>query len=201
MNNTAYAKTFVDPDAWIDRFAGSMSTRFPTTRLAMNLVDGLGHPPHMVETGCIRMLDDWGAGYSTYLWGRFCQERSGSIITIDYSAANMEVCKRATAAFSDVITYVVEDSLTALAKLDKKIDLLYLDSMDVPLAGEYDIKICQEHNLKEMLLAEPLLHEKSVVLIDDHMSNGGKGLLTRDYLISRGWTLIYALQQLVFIKR
>lgn len=193
-------KDFLEHHSWIDRYEQQMSFRYPTMRTALNLLYQLNRPVTIVETGTVRQVDDWGAGYSTFIWGQFCQNEGGMCTTIDISEHNMEVCRKVTEPYKNFITYVVEDSLTALAKLNEPIDLLYLDSLDVPLEAGADLRPCQEHNLKELQIAEHLLHSESLVLIDDNFENGGKGKLTKAYLREKGWRALMFHQQCLFMR-
>jgi predicted O-methyltransferase YrrM len=189
---------FLESDSWFDEmFREKSSRRFSTFRVALNLL--YQQPNHrIVETGTTRMVDDYGAGYSTYIFGQFVKRYGGHIITIDIEPRNMDVCRMITDEFHDQITYVIDDSLRSLPLITEKIDLLYLDSLDLPLEG--DASEAQTHNLKEFKLVEHLLHEKSIVLIDDNDFNGGKPLLTKKYLKERGWRVLLNEQQSLWIR-
>lgn len=182
---------------WLEKYKTSMSFRYPTFKIALDLLIDL--PQHrIVETGCVRLKDDWGAGYSTMLFGEFCKLNGGSLITIDNTEHHMNICKELTKEYSLYIEYLLGDSLTEFHKIQHKIDLLYLDSFDLDLVG--DRLPSQEHNLKEFKTAEPLLHEKSIVLIDDCFDGDGKPKLTKQYMINNGWNVLYESQQIVFTK-
>lgn len=192
MNN------FLAYHSWFDEaFETNLRGRYFTFRIALNL---LYQQPNrnIVETGCVRFFNDYGGGNSTYIFGNFVYVYGGHLTTIDISTENMEVCKMVTAKFAKDIDYIVDDSLSALTKLDKPIDLLYLDSLDVPETG--DATKGQEHNLAEFKLAEHLLREGSIVLIDDNnMENGGKSRLTKEYLKEKGWREILDIYQAIWI--
>jgi predicted O-methyltransferase YrrM len=193
MNN------FLEYHSWFDEtFETKLRGRYFTFRIALNLL--LQQPNrNIVETGCIRFLNDFGGGNSTMIFASFVNLYGGHLTTIDISPENMDICKSVTANFAKNIDYIVDNSLSALAKLDKPIDLLYLDSLDVPEVG--DATEGQEHNLKEFKIAEHLLHTGSLLLIDDNnMDNGGKSRLTKDYVVSKGWKLILNFDQSLWIK-
>jgi predicted O-methyltransferase YrrM len=190
---------FLEYNSWFDEmFRAKLASRYPTFRVALNLLYQL--PLHrIVETGTIRRARDYSAGYSTFVFGHFVKRYGGKITTIDIDSRHMNVCKRVTAEFADWIEYVVDDSLHALSLLHEPIDLLYLDSLDTPI--RHDATHAQLHNLKEFKLAEPLLHEKSIVLIDDNnFANGGKSRMTKHYLHEKGWRLLLNLRQSVWIR-
>jgi predicted O-methyltransferase YrrM len=190
---------FLEYNSWFDEmFRRKLSKRYPTFRAALNLLYQL--PSHqIVETGTIRKVRDYGAGYSTYLFGQFVKRYGGKVTTIDIDPGHINVCKRVTAEFAASIEYIVDDSLHALSLLREPIDLLYLDSLDTPVRG--DATNAQLHNLKEFKLAEPLLHEKSIVLIDDNnFANGGKSRMTKRYLQEKGWRVVLNMQQSFWIR-
>lgn len=190
---------FLEINSWFEEmFKEKSDSRFTTFRIALNLLYQM--PNHnIVETGTIRLPDDYGAGYSTYIFGQFVKHYGGHIITIDIEPRNMDVCRQVTDEFHDQITYIIDDSLNTLPQITDKIDLLYLDSLDTPLTG--DATEAQEHNLKEFKLVEHLLHEKSIVLIDDNgFENGGKPFLTKKYLMEKDWKVLINAQQTVWIK-
>jgi hypothetical protein len=182
-----------------DNFELFLRGRYYTMRIALNL---LSQQPgkNIVETGCVRRLMDYGGGNSTYIFGWFVSRYGGSLTTIDISLENIKVCMDCTIEFSKDIHYIAEDSLLALPKLSKPIDLLYLDSMDVP-EDNSDASEGQLHNLKELKAAEHLLHPGSLVLIDDNdMENGGKSAMTKKYLAENGYKLILNLDQSLWMK-
>ncbi len=184
----------------------------------------------ILETGTTRMKDDWGAGMSTLVFGDFCKQYGGKTYTVDISPQNIDMCKEITKDYSDHIEYVVSDSLFFFTQFKSSIDLLYLDSYDYPYGelldiygGKEDINEAakklrslttdeiiekhfniinpsQEHQLKELKLALPLLHEKSVILLDDNeLPGGGKTRLSREYLQSIGWIEVMSSQQSLWI--
>lgn len=184
---------------WFDlKYKAKSDGRYPTFKLALNLFIQRGGK-NILETGTTRQVEDYGAGYSTVLFGDLISTYGGHVWTIDLSQDNMDVCKLVTEPYKDNISYIVSDSHAYLALHKDPIDLLYLDSYDYPLDGT-DPTPCQEHQLKEFKLAEPNLHNKTIVLLDDNnFDNGGKTKLTKAYLLEKGWTCLLDLQQSIFI--
>lgn len=186
-------------DWFTKEFGDKLLSRFETQKIGLNILNQICEYPLMVETGTIRMKDDWGAGMSTLIFGRYLSEYGGSLITIDNSIENMDVCKSVTDIYKHNITYIVENSLDYIPKIIRKIDFLYLDSMDCPIEG--DASISQEHNLKEFLLCESKLSDIAVIMIDDvGLPNGGKAFLTHKYLSDNGYLLISKNQQSIWLK-
>jgi hypothetical protein len=173
--------------------------RFVTFHLALKMLYEVSDTPNIFETGCIRLENDFGAGYSTYIFGECISTFGGKLVTVDNTPSNMAICKSLTTQFKDNITYVTDNSLTLLRNYTEIIDLLYLDSYDCPVEG--DASLAQQHNLNEFMLAENKLHEKSLILIDDiGFANGGKAKLTHEYLKSNNYKMIHQHQQSLWTK-
>ena len=105
------------------------------------------------------------------------------------------------------MTLLADDSVTALqAYYGESIDLLYLDSeefkwMDVP-ATEFNPRPTQEHALREVKAALPLLHSQSMIVLDDcDLPFGGKCKLVVDLLRGRGWRVLRSAYQVVLVRR
>ena len=184
---------------WLEKYKKQMDSRYPSFKIAFDLLFQLpAH--HIVETGCIRLENDWGAGYSTILFGEFCELYGGQITSIDNDRNNLEISKKITIRYNHLIDYQESDSIQFLKSYDQSIDLLYLDSMDVPIHEGADRIPCQQHNLKEFQAAENKLHQHSIVLLDDYFNGNGKGRLTEQYMMKNGWRRILAYQQQLFVK-
>ena len=174
-------------------------SRFETFKLALGKVYEYTDTPLILETGTLRLEDDFGAGYSTYIFGECVSIFGGNLITVDVVENHMNVSKKLTDRFKYNIEYVLDDSVSFLNGFDQKIDLLYLDSMDCPIEG--DATIAQKHNLKEFLESEKNLHDNSVILIDDvNFPNGGKAKLTHEHLHNLNYNKLVSDQQSVWMK-
>ena len=148
----------------------------------------------IVETGCVREKNDFSAGYSSVLFGEFLERYGGRLHSVDISARNVEICRKLTRRYARFATCYQSDSVAFLTEwpaLSERtpIDLLYLDSLDYPLLGEFPREVSQEHCLGELDAALPSLAARAIVLIDDaDMPGGGKPLLARKRLVELGWT-------------
>jgi predicted O-methyltransferase YrrM len=184
---------------WLEKYRHSMSCRYWTFKAAFDLLYQM--PRHRIlETGCIRMENDWGAGCSTLLFGEFCELNGGRIMSVDLFPNHLETAKRLTAPYNHLIDYVESDSVAYLKTHPDQIDLLYLDSMDVPMHDGADRVPCQEHCLNEFKAAEDKLHAQSIVLIDDYFNGNGKGRLAEKYLMDNGWRRVFCFQQQLFVR-
>lgn len=111
-----------------------------------------------VETGCSAH-----GTKSTLLWDNFVNliNIDGKVISVDLDKnavnnTNMQVTKKTNVTCSD--------SLIFLPSLTEQIDFLYLDSYDVDFLNPL---LSAEHHLKEFNCVKHLLHNGSIVLIDD----------------------------------
>ncbi len=190
---------FLELNSWFDKkYREGLRGRFYTMRTALNLL--YLKPRHnIVETGCQRLPDDWGSGNSTYIFAEFVDMYRGHLSTIDINRENIDACKKITEQFAGRVEYFCADSLTILPAMTAPVDLLYLDSLDVPEIG--DASAGQRHNWEELKAAERLLAPGSIVLLDDNnMANGGKTKFTKLYLEARGFKLILDWDQSLWIK-
>ena len=152
--------------------------------------------PLIVETGTIRLEEDWdGAGYFTYLAGAYLSRHGGKLHSVDLLPENCEFARTATQAFGDTVTIHAHDSVAFLESFSEPIDVLYLDSLDTDEPGH------AEHAERELAAAWPKLHELSLIVIDDTpWQDGawiGKGSRVVPSLIEKGWNILYAGYQVV----
>lgn len=129
-----------------------------------DVFEALGPEPTIVETGTLRTPGNWaGDGQSTVLFDRYVCHCGGKVYSIDIDPKNSETTKPLV---SHCVTFIVEDSLKFLPRLEEPIDLLYLDSLDGNYPGT------QEHMLKEFQSARHCLRQGSILFIDDRSYKG-----------------------------
>lgn len=175
----------------------------------------LNKPISVVETGTMwnSLGDDQGA-FTMIFADLIKNYTGGKIITIDISEQHMNLCKENTKNFSDVIEYVVSDSVEYLSNLSKgfvkKIDLLYLDSFDLDMTDPLPSQI---HHLRELSSIYHNLSKNVSIAVDDNLMPNcwiewfvqnkhlgqekmiinsydkilGKGTLVDRFLLDNGW--------------
>lgn len=120
---------------FLDPYKDALDQRYPTMELALRLFAGRGGKT-IVETGSVRMAEDWGAGMSTVIFGEFVSKHGGHLWTVDNDSSHLATCRQLTAEYAAHITYCESDSVEFLAQWARRgsrpIDLLYLDSWDYP---------------------------------------------------------------------
>ena len=195
-------QNFINFDSWFNEFKTKPGGRYYTFKAALNLMLQQEDSRLILETGSVRQENDWTAGYSTYIFGRFCKQYDKQLFTIDSSSENLEMAKRVTSDFKDNITYVLSDSVAYLEKFSRPIDLLYLDSLDCPTEDGSDASAAQKHTLKELLSVYKQLTPYAGVMIDDNdWDNGGKSLLAKRYLFENNWRCVLDERQSLWIRR
>ena len=201
--NSLPMNNFIDiqRDYFFIKYFKKLDKRFWSFKIALNLF--LQRNGQIIlETGCIREKDDWGAGNSTMIFGEFCKKFDKQLITVDNDPEHLEFCEEETKDFRDHISYELSHSVDYIENLDMPIDLLFLDSLDCK-EGPYDENIeAQSYALEELKAALPNLHDKSIILIDDNLfANGGKTKLCKEYLQKHGWINLIDYKQTLWIKK
>lgn len=188
---------------WFDRTFGKRpADRLLTWRAALSLfVQRRGSV--LVESGCQRSVDDWGAGCSTRILGMLLKELGfGRLYSVDNSAEHLAVAKDVVGLdyTSDYVRFFLCDSVQFLSSFQDSIDFLYLDSLDYgptrPLVSN-----CQAHQLKELEAAFDKLSSRAVVLLDDNdLPFGGKTRLAKEFLAKHEWLCVLDWQQSLWVR-
>ena len=200
--NQSQIYEFLNWDSWFSEFKSKPGGRFWTFKSAIGLFLQIPNSKIIVETGCLRQNEDWGAGMSTYIFGRICKEYDKYLFTVDNDPEHLDMAKVVTKEFAEYINYNLDNSINFLQKFTRPIDLLYLDSLDCPLEEDADASIAQKHQLKELLSVYKLLTDHSVVLLDDNnWKNGGKTLLTKRFLFENNWKCVLDDRQSLWLKQ
>jgi hypothetical protein len=130
-------------DTWFQELYKELDGRYPSMKMALELMqDNVGdRDATIVETGCMRLANDWGAGQSTLVFCDYLNRYGGNLTSVDINMNNVKFCEKATEQYAHLRTMVCEDSVKYLENhpKDNKIDLLYLDSWDYPYFELLDI--------------------------------------------------------------
>lgn len=191
-------------DKYKDKLRNNGKDRYPTMQLALNWFEANGGTT-IVETGCVRQKDDFGAGMSTVLFGEYAKahpyqkfvnadgwtvSEGVQFYSIDISPENIATAEELTKGLP--VLFIRGDSVDALSVFSESIDLLYLDSRDCDPNPATNNDLPQAHQLAEFQAAEQWLYEGSCVLLDDcGFENGGKCGLLKPYLRSQGWKCLW----------
>ncbi len=211
---------------WFDQIKNKLGIRSLSFTKIFNYLDKLPNPIIIIETGCLRIKDNFsGDGQSTLLFDKYTQSRgNGSkVFTVDIDPAATNICK---SLVSDNVDIFTGDSVKYLNDLTKKfheekinVSMFFLDSCDVEWIDPGE---SSAHHLKEIKCVKSLLNEKTIVVVDDapiicHLSQvegqedklkliptlepyiGGKGALVNKYAISMGAKLYFSHYQSAWV--
>lgn len=89
---------FVYINNWYDKEYEKKSNtifhrRHTTFKIALNLFLQRGHST-ILETGCVREPNDFGSGYSTYIFGDICSRYNKQLVSIDNTEEHLNRCGR-----------------------------------------------------------------------------------------------------------
>ncbi len=203
---------------WFDQIKNKLGIRSLSFTKIFNYLDKLPDPIIIIETGCLRIKDNFtGDGQSTLLFDKYTQSRgNGSkVFTVDIDPVATNICK---SLVSDNVDIFTGDSVKYLNDLTKKfyeekinVSMFFLDSCDVEWIDPGE---SSAHHLKEIECVKSLLNEKTIVVVDDSpimclLSQiegqdklelipaigpyiGGKGALVHKYVISIGAKLYFS---------
>lgn len=169
------------------RFAKHLQLRRAGFREIFTLLEAGGTARELliVETGSMRVFDNWEDGQSTRLFDAFVTFHGGEVLTVDLSAECGPLIRQCC---GDQVKFTCDDSVRYLNRLrpqlHRPIDLLYLDSFDLdvlaPSASAF-------HHMKELAAIWPALGAGSLIAVDDNPpGNLGKGYLVEDFLAHIG---------------
>jgi predicted O-methyltransferase YrrM len=149
-------------EAFRKDFQPKLLQRADTFTKIFEYLDTLNRPVLILETGCIRTLNDWGQGQSTQLFDLYAQHKPGSkVYSVDI---NEEAAALVIKHASNCTTITVGDSIDYLSRFEQAPDLVYLDSYDLDVKWPLPSAI---HHLKELAAIMPRLTKDSLVVVDD----------------------------------
>jgi predicted O-methyltransferase YrrM len=129
-------------NSFIEKYRESLmksgETRLKYYEYILNKLYSLNKPIIVIETGTMWNDLENNQGAFTLVFADFIKNYTGGkVITVDISDEHMNNCKNYTKNFSDVIEYVVSDSVSYLKSLNdefvKNVDFIFFDSYDLNL--------------------------------------------------------------------
>tara|TARA_B100001121_G_C18368895_1_gene470681 strand:- start:19 stop:585 length:567 start_codon:yes stop_codon:yes gene_type:complete len=183
---------------FLKKYNHSKNIRFESFKFALLEAKKRGLKT-LVETGCSRGKTkflffkkiNWKDGMSTMIFSDYAKYINGSLTTCDIEKRNIQNAKKFVKKNIDHVNFIVDDSLNFLSSFDKKIDFLYLDSLD----GQF--KEASEHQLNEIKVAKDKLKINSLVLLDD---KGSKTNLSIDYMLKNDFKIINETKEQVLLS-
>ena len=207
---------------WFETIAPKLGNREISFRKIFKYLDAQPTPIIIVETGCLRKLDNFLDGQSTLLFDKYTLSRGeeSKVYTVDINPNSIQACRQAVSKHVEITT---DDSVRYLNNLTSKffanktkVSMFYLDSFDVDWRYPHP---SAAHHLKELTAISRILHKDTLVVVDDSPANGnltqnenelsptwkilsspsptigGKGFLVHEYASHVGAKLVFSYYQ------
>jgi predicted O-methyltransferase YrrM len=213
MNNFNFDE-FIAP--YRDDLFNSGKSRYHNYEYVIKKLVAKNKPLIIIETGTMWSGIDDNMGAFTLIFADLIKNwTGGKLITIDISEKSINNCKETTKDYSDVIDYVLSDSISYLKSMSddevNKVDYIYFDSYDLSVP---DPAPSQLHHYRELDSVYYRLSDDAILSVDDNFmpgswvewhtydSNGhiiekkkydigdrmlGKGTLIDLFLLNEGW--------------
>ena len=163
MDNSEFYK-------WFDSISLKLGVRKNSFSQIFKYLDNMPEPIIIVETGCLRIKNNYSDGQSTLLFDKYTQFRgkSSKVYTVDIDANATKVCSQNVSVNVSITT---GDSIKYLNNLSKEfiktntnVALFYLDSFDCDWKSPEQ---SAQHHLKELVSIKKILNEQTLVVVDD----------------------------------
>ena len=160
---------------WFNNIAPKLDQREISFRKIFKYLDSQPTPIIIVETGCLRVKDNFLDGQSTLLFDKYTLSRGekSKVYTVDINPNSIKVCKQVV---SDNVEITTDDSVHYLNNLTSnflknktKVSMFYLDSFDVDWRYIYP---SAAHHLKELTSIIRLLNNDTLIVVDDSPAYG-----------------------------
>ena len=160
---------------WFENIAPKLDQREISFRKIFKYLDSQPTPIIIVETGCLRVKDNFLDGQSTLLFDKYTLSRGeqSKVYTVDINPNSTKVCKQVV---SNNVEITTDDSVRYLNNLTNdflenktKVSMFYLDSFDVDWRYTYP---SAAHHLKELTSIMRLLNNDTLIVVDDSPAFG-----------------------------
>ena len=160
---------------WFNNITPKLGEREISFRKVFKYLDSQPTPIIIVETGCLRVKDNFLDGQSTLLFDKYTLSRGeqSKVYTVDINPNSTKVCKQVV---SENVEITTDDSVRYLNNLTNnflknktKVSMFYLDSFDIDWRYTYPSAV---HHLKELASITRLLNKETLVVVDDSPAFG-----------------------------
>jgi len=155
---------------WFDDLSPKLQIRKDSFYKIFQYLDKMPDPIIIVETGCLRIKNNFSDGQSTLLFDKYTQFRKNNskVFTVDIDPNATKVCSENVSKQVSIHTGDSVNYLNELTKdfIEKKIDvsLFYLDSFDCDWKAPEQ---SAQHHLKELVSIKKILKKDTLVVVDD----------------------------------
>lgn len=198
---------------WFNGISDNLGFRANTFQKMLLHLDDFDGPITIVETGCMRAVENWGDGCSTLIFDQYVSARNdgSNVKSVDISQQAVDVCK---SLVTDKVDVICDDSVHFLSQFvtearaaNLSVPLFYLDSFDLDWTYWQPSAV---HHLKELAAIAGFLKPETMVVVDDCMQSfryvesegvvtaaspsniGGKGLLVAEFANSVNAELVFS---------
>ena len=160
---------------WFETIASKLGNREISFRKIFKYLDAQPTPIIIVETGCLRKVNNFSDGQSTLLFDKYTLSRGekSKVYTVDINLISIKVCRQIV---SKNVEITADDSVRYLNNLSHKfftnktkVSMFYLDSFDVDWRYPYP---SAAHHLKELTAISKTLNKDTLVVVDDSPATG-----------------------------
>jgi len=176
---------------WFSVVSPKLGVREISFKKIFKYLDSQITPIIIVETGCLRKKNNFLDGQSTLLFDKYILSRgeNSKIYTVDINPESTKVCKEVVSKNVEIST---DDSIRYLNNLcniflknKTKVSMFYLDSFDVDWRYPYP---SAAHHLKELAAIKRVLHEDTLVVVDDSPATGN--LTQNENIPGKHWEIL-----------
>lgn len=213
---------------WFKEISPRLGVREASFSKIFEYLDKMPDPITIVETGCLRLKNNFSDGQSTLLFDKYTQYRKNNskVFTVDINPNATKVCKEIV---SENVSVHTGDSVGYLNQLTKdflkqgtNVSLFYLDSFDCDWKSPEQ---SSEHHLKELVSIKKILKKDTLIVVDDSPIIGymqqsklkvgsleliepglvpgptiaGKGSLVHEYAVHTGAKMLFSNYQTAWI--
>ncbi len=155
---------------WFDDLSPKLQVRKDSFYKIFKYLDNMPDPIIIVETGCLRIKNNFSDGQSTLLFDKYTQFRKNNskVFTVDIDPKATKVCSENV---SENVSIHTGDSVKYLNELTKDfivskkdVSLFYLDSFDCDWKAPEQ---SAQHHLKELVSIKKILKQDTLVVVDD----------------------------------
>ena len=155
---------------WFDNLSPKLEIRKNSFYKIFKYLDNMPDPIVIVETGCLRIKNNFSDGQSTLLFDKYTQYRKNNskVYTVDIDPNATKVCSENV---SEHVSIHTGDSIKYLNELSKDfiknkndVSLFYLDSFDCDWKAPEQ---SAQHHLKELVSIKKILNKDTLVVVDD----------------------------------
>ena len=181
----------IDFYKWFDSISKKLEDREISFRKIFKYLDSQPTPIIIVETGCLRVKDNFLDGQSTLLFDKYTLSRGegSKVYTVDINKSSTDICKQMV---SENVEITTDDSVRYLnglcsqfLKNRTKVTMFYLDSIDVNWRYPYP---SAAHHLKELVVINRVLLPTTLLVVDDSPATGNL-TLTEDLNV-KNWKVL-----------